>query len=340
MQYRTFGDSDLKASVVGFGVWTVGTTMWGITDEAVGVGLLRRAYNLGITFYDTADVYGDGLGETILAKALGHVRDHIVIATKFGYDFYNHPGPQPGQRERPQDWSPAFVRKACEESLRRLGTDRIDLYQLHNPRIDTLRQDDVFEALDRLQAEGKVRHLGAALGPAINERQIEEGRHCLEGRRLASTQIIYNLFEQMLGLPLFPTARRHRRGIMVRVPHSSGLLEGRFTRETTFSAKDHRFFRVNTDERKKEWLEDGLKKVEAIRFLVEGTGRTLGQAAIQFVLAEPSVACVLPNIYDAEQLEEFAAGADVPACTIPELARLAELYAANFGVARAAAAPA
>ena len=125
---------------------------------------------------------------------------------------------------------------------------------------------------------------------------------------------------------------------MVRVPHSSGLLEGRFTRETSFSEKDHRFFRVNTDERKKEWLEDGLKKVEAIRFLVEGTGRTLGQAAIQFVLAEPSVACALPNIYNAEQLEEFAAGADVPAFTIPELARLAELYGANFGVARAAAA--
>ena len=155
MQYRSFGDTNLRASVVGFGVWTVGTTMWGIKDEAVGVGLLRRAYDLGITFYDTADVYGDGLGETILAKALGHVRDRITIATKFGYDFYAHPGPQPGQRERPQDWSPAFIRKACEESLRRLGTDRIDLYQLHNPRIDTLRRDDLFEALDRLRPRAR-----------------------------------------------------------------------------------------------------------------------------------------------------------------------------------------
>jgi aryl-alcohol dehydrogenase-like predicted oxidoreductase len=335
MQYRTFGETDLKASVVGFGVWTVGTTMWGIKDEAVGVGLLRRAYDLGITFYDTADVYGDGLGETILSKALGHARDRITIATKFGYDFYTHPGPQPGQRERPQDWSPAFTRKACEESLRRLGTDRIDLYQLHNPRIDTLRQDDLFEALDRLKAEGKVRHFGAALGPAINERQIEEGRSCIEERSLASTQIIYNLFAQMLGLPLFPAARQQRKGMMVRVPHSSGLLEGRFTRETSFSEKDHRFFRVNTDERKKEWLEDGLKKVEAIRFLVEGTGRTLGQAAIQFVLAEPSVACVLPNIYNPEQLEEFARGADVPPLSAAELQRLAALHAENFGVTRA-----
>ncbi|HEY7676366.1 MAG TPA: aldo/keto reductase [Candidatus Methylomirabilis sp.] len=335
MKHRTFGDTDLKASVVGFGVWTVGTTMWGIKDEAVGMGLLRRAYDLGITFYDTADVYGDGLGETILAKALGAERDRITIATKFGYDFYSHPGVQPGQRERPQDWSPAFIRRACEESLRRLGTDRIDLYQLHNPRVDTLQRDDIFEMLDRLRAEGKIRHVGAALGPAINERQVEEGRCCIQRRRLASTQIIYNLFEQMLGLPLFPVARRHRAGLMVRVPHSSGLLEGKYTRETTFSENDHRFFRVNTDERKREWLEDGLKKVDAVRFLVDGTGRSIAQAAIQFVLAEPTVACVLPNIYNAEHLEEFARAADVPPLTPAEVARLADLYAANFGVAPA-----
>ncbi len=338
MQYRAFGRTDLKASVVGFGVWTVGTPMWGIKDEAVGVDLLRRAYDLGITLYDTADVYGDGLGEALVAKALGPVRDRITIATKFGYDFYAHPGVQPGQRERPQDWSPAFVRRACEESLRRLGTDRIDLYQLHNPRIDTLRRDDLFEALDRLRAEGKIRHAGATLGPAIDERQIEEGRCCIEERRLAATQVIYNLFEQTIGRPLFPLARRQGVGIMVRVPHASGLLEGRYTRETTFSENDHRYFRVNTGHRKKEWLEDGLKKVDAVRFLVEGTGRTLAQAAMQFILAEPSVACVLPNIYHAEQLQEFAAAAEVPPLTAAELARLDELAARNYGVASAGSA--
>lgn len=337
MQYRTFGETDLRASVVGFGVWTVGTTMWGIKEESVGITLLRRAYDHGITFYDTADVYGDGLGETILAKALGDVRDRITIATKFGYDFYTHPGVQPGQRERPQDWSPAFIRTACEQSLRRLGTDRIDLYQLHNPRVDALQRDEVFETLDRLRAEGKVRHVGAALGPAINERQIEEGRLGIERRGMASIQIIYNLFEQMLGLPLFPVARKYGKGMMVRVPHSSGLLEGKYTRETSFSESDHRHFRVNTDERKKEWLEDGLKKVEALQFLVNGAERTLAQAALQFVLAEPSVACVLPNIYHADQLDEFTAAAAVPAITAAELQRLADLSASNFGVARATA---
>ena len=135
MQYRNFGSTDLCASVVGFGVWTVSTRMWGVTDEAVRLRLLRRAYEMGVTFYDTADVYGDGLGETILKEALGEHRDALTLATKFGYDWYTAPGEQPGQKERPHDWSPAFVKRACEESLKRLGTDRIDLYQLHNPRI-------------------------------------------------------------------------------------------------------------------------------------------------------------------------------------------------------------
>src|SRR5438477_1359635 len=131
MQFRALGDTGLNVFTVGFGVWTVSKTMGGITGDAVGTRLLRRALDLGITFFDTADVYGDGKGETLLADALESRRDEIVIATKFGYDFYNHPGIQAGQRERPHDWSPQFVRKACEESLKRLRTDRIDLYQLH-----------------------------------------------------------------------------------------------------------------------------------------------------------------------------------------------------------------
>lgn len=330
MRYRKFGATDLTASEVGFGVWTVGTTMWGIKDEGVGIDLLRRAFDLGITFYDTADVYGDGLGETILAKAFAGKRDRVVYATKFGYDFYAHPGLQPGQRERPQDWSPAFVRRACEESLRRLATDRIDLYQLHNPRIGTLRRDDLFAELERLKAEGKLRHYGATLGPAIDLRQVEEGRACVVERGM-TTQIIYNLLEQQIGQPLIPLAAERGVGLMARVPHASGLLEGRYTRETSFGADDHRYFRVNTDERKRAWLEDGLKKLERLAFLT--AGRTLAQAAIRFILASSCFACVLPNIYNAAQLQEFTAASDVPNLTAEELARVNELYARNFDLA-------
>ena len=331
MRHRAFGTTDLTASEVGFGVWTVGTTMWGIKDEAVGIRLLQKAFDVGITFYDTADVYGDGLGETILAKAFQGKRDRVVYSTKVGYDFYNYPGVQPGQRERPQDWRPEYVRKACEESLRRLGTDRIDLYQLHNPRIDTLRRDDLFDELTRLKAAGKIRHYGATLGPAIDPRQAEEGTCCVAERGMV-TQIIYNMLEQQIGQPLIPLAKQHGVGLMVRVPHSSGLLEGRYTRETTFSENDHRSFRVNTDARKKAWLDDGLKKVERLSFLTEGPGRTMAQAAIRWILAEPCFACVLPNIYTEEQLREFAGASDVPDLTPDEVRTVGELYARNFDV--------
>jgi aryl-alcohol dehydrogenase-like predicted oxidoreductase len=336
MRYRTFGNTDLQASEVGFGVWTVGTTMWGITDEAVGVRLLQQAFNVGITFYDTADVYGDGLGETLLAKAFQGKRDRVVYSTKFGYDFYAYPGIQPGQRERPQDWRPDYVRKACEESLRRLGTDRIDLYQLHNPRFDTLRRDDLFAELERLKTAGKIRYYGATLGPAIDPRQAEEGKACVVERGMI-TQIIYNMLEQQIGHPLIPLAKQHAVGLMVRVPHSSGLLEGRYTRETTFGENDHRFFRVNTDARKKAWLDEGLKKVERVSFLTEGTGRTIAQAAIRWILAEPCFACVLPNIYNEKQLVEFAGASDVPDLTPDEVRMVNDLYARNFDLQPAGA---
>jgi aryl-alcohol dehydrogenase-like predicted oxidoreductase len=333
MQYRNFGDTDLKASVVGFGVWTVSTRMWGVTDEDVRRRLLRRAFELGVTFYDTADVYGDGLGETLLADTLGAHRDEITVATKFGYDWYTAPGEQPGQRERPHDWSPAFVRRACEGSLTRLGTDRIDLYQMHNPRVDALRRDDLFAALEDLKAEGKIRHYGAALGPAIDIRQAEEGAVAFRARRLTSVQIIYNLLEQMLGPDVFEAARQTGGGVMCRVPHASGLLEGSYTNETEFAPGDHRNFRVNTSEKRRAWLEDGLRKVEALDFLLRGTGRTLGQAALQWLWAEPLLATALPNIYDEKQLEEFCAAPDAPPLTPEELARVQDLYAHNFGLA-------
>jgi aryl-alcohol dehydrogenase-like predicted oxidoreductase len=335
MKYRSLGDSMATVSAVGFGVWTVSTPMWGITDETVGLRLLRRAFDLGITFYDTADVYGDGRGETLLAEALGARRAETVIATKFGYDFYEHPGLQPGQRERPQDWSPAFVRRACEASLRRLATDYVDLYQLHNPRMDALRDDALWDTLAALRDEGKVRSIGVALGPALRpERQVEEGTYAALERR-AAVQIIYNLLEQPLGEAVFAAARAGDVPVVVRVPHASGLLEGGYDESTTFAPGDHRQHRVPTDEARKAWLLDGLQKVAKLDFLTAGGTRTIGQAAIQFVLAESSVASVLPNIYDERQLEEFAAAPDTPELSGAELARIRDLYRANFGIGHA-----
>ena len=330
MLYRNFGTTDLRASVVGFGVWTVSTTMWGVIDHAVRIDLLRRAFSLGITFYDTADVYGDGLGETILREALGAHRDELTIATKFGYDFYNYPGNQPGQRERPHDWSPMYIRKACEESLARLGTDRIDLYQLHNPRIGDIENDEIFETLDSLKAAGKIRHYGVALGPALDIRQRGEGVAALRDRQVASVQIIYNLLEQKLGPEIFTAARETGGGVMCRVPHASGLLEGVYTTETEFAPGDHRQFRVKSSEARKEWLDKGLQRTERLDFLQRGTNRTLAQSALQFIFSELAMTCAVPNIYEARQLEEFAQAADRAPLTGDELAQLRDLYEHDF----------
>lgn len=336
MEYREIKGTGITVSAIGFGVWTVGTTWWGIKDRRVGIDLLRRAFELGITFFDTADTYASGEAETILREALGDRRDQIVIGTKFGYDIYNHPD-RPGQQERPHDWSPRYLRKALTESLKRLGTDYIDLYQLHNPRIDAIRNDDLWDELDKVKREGLVRAVGTALGPAIDERQIEEGVESIR-RRHAPPQIIYNLFEQTIGRGVFPAAREHGVSVLVRVPHASGLLDGSVQRDTTFEPGDHRNWRVTTSERRKAWLEDGLVKVERLRFLTEG--RTIGQAALQFILHEPSVASILPNIYDHQGLEDFATFDRARPLTAEEYDRVQALYACNFDLPQAATSPA
>src|SRR5581483_10450633 len=324
MRYRNVGRSDIRVSEIGFGVWTVTAGWWGTYSDEQAAALLGRAYDLGITFFDTADTYGSGRGETVLARALeGIPRDRVVIGTKFGYDFYHHDSPERGQRELPHDWSPSFVRHALEQSLRRLRTDYVDVYQLHNPRLDALQRDDLAALLEDLVARGTVRAWGAALGPALPG--TEHGVEAMRARpTMAALQIIYNLLEQEPARRFFPVAAELGIGLLVRVPHSSGLLEGKFTPETTFPPSDHR------SHRPRSWLTEGLQKLERLRFLTEGRAMTIGQAALRFVLAEPTVASALPNIYDAEQLEEFVGASDVPDLTPDDLERIAALYAHNF----------
>src|SRR3954467_12193243 len=152
MKFRTFGKSGVRASEVGFGVWTVSMPWWGIKDVEFGKRLLRKAYDRGITMFDTADTYGNGLGETILRDALGDVRDKITIATKFGYDFYNtKPEDRKGQQELPHKLEPDFITFALEQSLQRLGTDTIDLWQMHNGRMSHIQRDDLFALMEKFK---------------------------------------------------------------------------------------------------------------------------------------------------------------------------------------------
>lgn len=329
MKYRMLGTTGLRVSEVGFGVWTLTTGWWGHHSDEEAIRLLRLAYDLGVNFFDTADVYGEGRGETVLRDALGNVREQCVIATKVGYDWYNHKR-EGGQREHPADYSPAFLRFAVEQSLRRLGTDRIDWLQLHNPRLESLQCADAMAELEELQREGKVIAWGVALGPAIG--WLEEGLYSIQELRVPALQIIHNLLEQEPGNAFIAAARATGCGFVARVPHSSGLLEGRYTAETTFPPGDHR------NHRPRQWLIDGLKKVEQLRFLERDGERTLGQAALQWLLAEPLMASTLPNIYDEGQLREFAATSDTPPLSREELDRIQALYTSDFGLVGEAAA--
>ena len=323
MKYRNLADTDIRVSEVGFGVWTVSTGWWGEVDEKKSVELMRKAFDAGINYFDTADTYGSGLGETLLADSFGHMRDEVVISTKIGYDFYNHTARR-GQQERPQDWSEKFIRFALEQSLKRLGTDYVDFLQLHNTKMDAVEDDVLFDLMDEFKSEGKIRAYGVALGPKIG--WLDEGARAMRERDIAGEQMIYNLLEQDPGRGLVEAARETDTSLIVRVPHSSGMLEGKYDENTTFGENDHRRHRP------KEWLTGGLKKVEQLSFLTESDERTLGQAALKFCLASPEVVSTLPNIYGEEQIEEFAAAPDTPDLTDEELARVAELYESNFGL--------
>lgn len=325
MKYRTYPKSNVTVSEVGFGLWTTSTGWWGEKSDDEAVAMLHAAHDLGITLYDAADTYGNGRSEEQLAKAFASRRDRVVYATKFGYDFSNSAQERRGQAELPQDFSAAFVRQALEASLRRLGTEYVDIYQMHNARMTQIEDDALWELLESLKREGKIRMYGVALGPAIG--WLCEGVDAVRRRNVATLQIIWNMLEQYPGDEQIRAAYEAGAdtGYMVRVPHSSGMLEGHYTAETTFPKNDHRRHRP------REWLINGIEKVAQLRFL-ERPDRTLGQAAIGWLLAEPRVITVLPNIYDSEQLTEFAAAPDAPALTSDELARIETLYKNNFGI--------
>jgi len=325
MKNRTYPNTDLTVSEIGFGLWTTATGWWGEMSDAQAVTLLHEALDAGITLFDAADTYGNGRSEDQLAAAFADRRDRVVYATKFGYDFYNFSGERKGQQEIPADFSPKFVRFALEQSLKRLRTETIDIYQIHNAHLEQIADNDLWTLLESFKQEGKIRYYGVALGPAIG--WLMEGIESARVRNTTSVQMIWNMLEQFPGNEMIRAAydAHADTGYMVRVPHSSGMLEGKYTADTVFPAGDHRRHRP------KSWLTGGVQKVEQLRFL-ETPERTLGQAALQWLLAEPRVMTVLPNIYDREQLLEFAKASDVPPLSAGELARISELQATNFGI--------
>ena len=319
MKFRQLGSTDLHLSEVGFGLWTLSTEAWPTISENDASALLVAAFELGINYFDTADSDGEGHGETLLRNALEDQRHDIVISTKVGFDFYD----RLAVREHgglPPNFDPDYIRSATEESLRRLGSDYIDLLQLHYPLPDVLEDDSLFYTLDNLAKEGKIRYYGIALGPGLDF--AETGEIALAEREITALQLPYNILDRDPARRLFQTAADSdvSTGFIVRSPHASGLLDGTFTRNSRLKRDE-----MGSDEAY-ETLSKGIKHLAELDFLTDNMDSTIGQIAIKFALDTPQVTSVLPNITTVERLREFVATSETKDLPQPMLERLVELH--------------
>lgn len=322
MEHRSLGASGVETSVIGFGAWVLGLDWWGHVDDDQARSLVHRALDLGITLFDTADVYGDGRGEELLAKALDGHRDEVAIGTKFGYVLGGDR--EHAQGERPQDWSPEAIRASLEASLSRLRTDHVELYELHNARMDAITRDDVFETLDSLIDEGKIRSYGVALGPAIGWEA--EGIAAINRTGVDALQTVYNVLEQAPGESFIEEIKRTgaETSLLARVPHASDVLSEQVDETTEFDVSDHR------SHRKKREIADLVAKKKQIEFLKD-SGRTMGQAALSFVLAQAEFASVLVTTTDETRLAEYAEAPMNP-LEASEVEEVERLWHRNFDV--------
>lgn len=324
MQHRELGDSGVEVSEVSFGAWTVGTDWWGDRSEADAIEMLRHAADRGITFFDTGDIYGHGRSEELVGEALGNRREEIAIGTKVGYDFYNNP--QAGHGEIPKDITPDYLHEAVEQSLDRLGTDHVELLQIHNANVGEM-DEDMFEALDELRESGTVKAVGWALGPSIG--WLAEGDAAIENE-FDVVQMVYNVFEQVPGQHFLDTIEELDADttLLARVPHSSGILNEQVTPETELGKDDHRGFRPDA------WYDTGWEKLDKLRFLERDGERTMGQAAIQWLLAHDTVSTVTPTFRSTDDIDEWAAAPDTPALSEEEFEQVADLHAREYDIER------
>ena len=308
MKYRILGRTGLRVSAVGLGTM-VHAGHFGPMDDRESLSAIETAMDLGVNFIDTSDAYGAGYSETLLGQALRGKRDKIVLATKGGNVML---GPDRGKR----NFTPDYIDRVMDESLKRLQTDYVDLYQLHNPTVDVIERGDVWEVLERAKKAGKIRHYGVSINT------IEEGIAAVNDGRSDTIQLEYNLLAQEPAEKIFPLAQKANVGIIARVPLRRGILTGKLT-----AADDGRFQGEDVRARsfKGEPFRRELEKAEQLRFLVDRNIQTFAQAAIAFCLAHPAVSTTIPGARNAQQMRENAAGADV---TIPpeHLQRLDELW--------------
>lgn len=287
MNKRPFGSTGIQVSEIGFGAWAIGGNRfgnsYGPTEDAASLSALAAALEAGCTFFDTADVYGHGHSEELLGKALAGHRKDVVIATKVGGDFY-HGSPR-------TDFSEKYILFACEKSLERLGTDVIDVYQLHNPPLSLIERGDIFEPLEKLKSQGKIRFYG------ISIHNPQEGLAAMKAGKPSSIQVVYNLLRQDAAEDLFPEAQKRGVAIIAREPLHNGFLTGKYTNKSRFPSGDIRCGWPQN------YLDDILDSVHRLKAMLKN-GQTLPQAALQFCLEEEAVSVVIPGCKTIEQVEE------------------------------------
>jgi aryl-alcohol dehydrogenase-like predicted oxidoreductase len=300
MKLRELGNTGIKVSEIGFGAWAIGgpseasgTALgWGRTSDDESLATIRRARELGITFFDTADSYGFGRSESLLGIVLARKRSDVVIATKVG-------NVRTSTGELKKDLSGQHIFHAVDGSLKRLRTDFIDLYQLHNPTMEELRRGEIQEAMSRLQELGKIRYWGVSVTTP------EEGLEVVRNGWGYALQVLYNILNQAPARELFPLAKEKGYGIIARVPLASGLLTGKFRPDTIFGRDD-----VRQNFLTPRRLEEALPRVDEARSIIGGTARSLAEASLRFILADDAVSTAIPGARNVHQVESNAGAAD------------------------------
>src|SRR4051794_4471231 len=316
MRARPLGRTEREVSEIGFGAWQIGAD-WGEVDEEAAIATLHAAVDAGVTFFDTADVYGDGRSERLVGRLLRErADDGLTYATKMGRRL----------DQTVENYSPEHFRAWNDRSRENLGVDTLDLVQLHCPPTDLYYHAEVFEDLEAMVAEGRMESYG------VSVERVEEALKAIEYPNVATVQIIFNPFRPRPAGVFFSEAQRRAVGVIVRVPLASGLLSGKYTRDTTFAADDHRTFNrqgesFNVGETFAGVpFEVGLDAVEELRPLVPD-GATLAQLSLRWILMHDAVSTVIPGARSPEQARANAAAAALPAVADATMSRIASVYA-------------
>ena len=315
MNYRALGRTGWKISEISFGAWAIGGA-WGNVDDKESIAALHAALDGGVNFFDTADVYGDGRSERLLAKLKKERKEKFYIATKAGRRL---------PKQTPEGYSRTNLTAWIERSLRNLNTEAIDLLQLHCPHTEVFYRPEVFGILDDLVKAGKLRHYG------VSVEKVEEALKAIEFPNVQSVQIIFNIFRQRPSELFFGEAQKRKVGILARVPLASGMLSGKITRASKFAKDDHRNFNRHGEEfdRGETFsgvdFAAGLRAVEELKPLAP-KNVTLAQLALRWILEFPAVTCAIPGAKRPAQVAENIAASDLPPLSAGTLKKIGALY--------------